>query len=483
MPSNTPPPPPRDDRSTHNTHLSFQGLSAVARQNLLMQMLATRQQEQGRLFDNQQRVPTGGDDGAMIPNLNESVTRHHFQQQLGSLPHQQLQHDNTNTHHDMRSFGVLPRNAAVGMPHEFSPQLHTLDTSELQVSNMSFHGSNLQHTSLGQLPHRYNNPHQDQADNNMLNMMFMANQQVITPPFAGHHFNASEREDSSLSNNSDMLQAYNQSLTSLIASSNNPQQQQHFGDGPSMPSDGQESRSQMTGTRQSMHHFSNSPMYHGSSQQGHIRGIQQMYHFSEGVGPIDVPDRIVPTGIRSAMLGQGLPDIPFGPRQENFLNFGVDEKRPRDVDAWEAPKRKKRRSQRKQPLDKPRRALSAYNLFFSAERTRILREIDVQEGGLNVNPDVSTGGEETESCRALERPLVPSEVKRRPHRKTHGKIGFQTLAQTVARRWKQLSAEQKKYYQDLADEDLLRHKDAMEEYFTKQAGEKSGSVTELEEKR
>jgi hypothetical protein len=447
-----------------------------------MQMLATRQQQEGRFFDDQQCEPMGGDDGAMMSGLNETMTRHQYQQQLGSPPQQQLQHDNTHTHHDVRSFGFLPRNATVGMSHEFSPQLHTLDTSELQGSNMPFHGSILQHNSLGQLPHIYNNPHQDQSDNNMLNMMFMANQQVNTPPFVGNQFNAGEREDNSLSNNSDMLQAYNQSLTALIASSNNPQQQQHFGDGPSMPYDGLDTRSRMAGVRQSMHHFSNSPTYYGSSQQSHIRGIQQMYHFSEGVGPMDAPDRIVPTGIRSAMLGQGLPDIPCGPRQENFLYFGVEEKRPRDVDTWEAPKRKKRRSQRKQPLDKPRRALSAYNLFFSAERKRILKEIDVQEGALTIYPDVSGEREETEPCRALERPLVPSEVKRRPHRKTHGKIGFQTLAQTVARRWKQLSAEQKRYYQDLADEDLLRHKDAMEEYFTKHAGETSESVTELEEK-
>ena len=362
------------------------------------------------------------------------------------------------------------------MPHEFSQQFHTLGNSELQASNMLFHEANLQQSSLDQLQHLYNNPSQGQADNDMLSMILMANQQVNTPSFVANQYSPSERERSNLANDSEMLQAYNQDLTALIASSNN-RQQQHFGDAASMASAGIDSRSHTTGVASMNHPSLFSPTY---LQQGHVhnRGIPHMYQdFSEGVGSLDIPDRIVPTGI-----GQGMIDIPFGAQQRNLHDTGVEGKRSGDVDAWEAPKRKKRRSQRKQPTDKPRRALSAYNLFFSAERARILKEIEVQEGGTAVYREGVEAGEETEACRALQRPLVPSEVKRRPHRKTHGKIGFQNLAQTVALRWRQLSAEQKSHYQDLADADLLRHKDAMEEYFTKQAVEKQGSVVELKEK-
>ncbi len=77
-------------------------------------------------------------------------------------------------------------------------------------------------------------------------------------------------------------------------------------------------------------------------------------------------------------------------------------------------------------------------------------------------------GEEEEKPKALLRPLIPAEKKRRPHRKTHGKISFQELARMVGERWKSLPDEERKYYQDLAQEDMKRQKLAMEEYYAKQ---------------
>jgi hypothetical protein len=128
----------------------------------------------------------------------------------------------------------------------------------------------------------------------------------------------------------------------------------------------------------------------------------------------------------------------------------------------------------------PRRPLSAYNLFFSEERERILKEIEGatedgddegksekgDEGDLGAGKETA---EETGKPKALLRPLLPAEKKRRPHRKTHGKISFQLLAQKVGQRWKALPDDSRRYYQDLAQEDMKRQKKAMEEYYQKRS--------------
>ena len=57
--------------------------------------------------------------------------------------------------------------------------------------------------------------------------------------------------------------------------------------------------------------------------------------------------------------------------------------------------------------------------------------------------------------------------KRRPHRKTHGKIGFKELVKKIGERWRALPAEEKEYYSGLAKTDLRRYKEQMTEYNNK----------------
>jgi len=52
------------------------------------------------------------------------------------------------------------------------------------------------------------------------------------------------------------------------------------------------------------------------------------------------------------------------------------------------------------------------------------------------------------------------------------------LAKTVSQRWKDLSDEKRKYYQDLAEKDRQRHKEAMERYYEKKAAENMISLGE-----
>mmetsp|Transcript_41416 Transcript_41416/g.99205 ORF Transcript_41416/g.99205 Transcript_41416/m.99205 type:complete len:703 (-) Transcript_41416:120-2228(-) len=159
-------------------------------------------------------------------------------------------------------------------------------------------------------------------------------------------------------------------------------------------------------------------------------------------------------------------------------------------------KKKKRKKQKKKPADMPRRPLSAYNLFFSEERERILKELDdpdkaektftekTEEETAADKADESSEaeGKTTKKPQALLRPLLQSEMKRRPHRKTHGKISFRALAAMVGKRWKSLPGERKQYYQNLAKVDMVRQKAAMEAYYEKEA-EKLVAETEKNDER
>eukprot|EP00542_Grammatophora_oceanica_P013411 CAMPEP_0194043960 /NCGR_PEP_ID=MMETSP0009_2-20130614/15522_1 /TAXON_ID=210454 /ORGANISM="Grammatophora oceanica, Strain CCMP 410" /LENGTH=361 /DNA_ID=CAMNT_0038688361 /DNA_START=42 /DNA_END=1127 /DNA_ORIENTATION=- len=101
----------------------------------------------------------------------------------------------------------------------------------------------------------------------------------------------------------------------------------------------------------------------------------------------------------------------------------------------------------KKDSDKPKRPLSAYNLFFQHEREKIITS----------NPD-ATFEETMHKIRNTPRP------KKRRHRKSHGKIGFAELARTIAEKWKGLGSEERNIFESKAAEEKAAYKEELDQW-------------------
>jgi len=114
----------------------------------------------------------------------------------------------------------------------------------------------------------------------------------------------------------------------------------------------------------------------------------------------------------------------------------------------------------KKPKNKPKRPLSAYNIFFRDERANILAGIpdkdeDEEEVDEEENEEGVDGAKKKSSGKKRKRP-------------PHGKIGFESLAKIVGQRWKELKPDELAKYKKLADADMVRYRAEMESYVAKQ---------------
>ena len=96
------------------------------------------------------------------------------------------------------------------------------------------------------------------------------------------------------------------------------------------------------------------------------------------------------------------------------------------------PKKRRSRKKWKKPKDKPSRPLSAYNLFFQAERAVMLGD------------DIKVTDQQDKG-------------QKRIHRKTHGKIGFADMARNIGQKWKDLPEDERKPFTEQASKEKDRY--------------------------
>ena len=125
---------------------------------------------------------------------------------------------------------------------------------------------------------------------------------------------------------------------------------------------------------------------------------------------------------------------------------------------------KARKASRKKPKDKPKRPLSAYNIFFKEERNRILKgEKEAAEGG-DVPSTISVN-EALDTSTKSEVSIDPDDAKSKSDSdkdKSKKKIGFESLAKLIGRRWQELDTESMAVYKSKASVDMERYKKEME---------------------
>lgn len=95
---------------------------------------------------------------------------------------------------------------------------------------------------------------------------------------------------------------------------------------------------------------------------------------------------------------------------------------------------------------KPRRPLSSYNLFFKHARAKILEK-------------------------------TPSKYEGGKPRRSHGKIGFASLARSVAAQWNNIEPDDRKKFDQLAAEDKERYNREMEVWKAEQAIKKASAAS------
>ena len=107
-------------------------------------------------------------------------------------------------------------------------------------------------------------------------------------------------------------------------------------------------------------------------------------------------------------------------------------------------------------IEKPKRPLSAYNIFFRQERQKLLGETDGDDN--DGDDDDAKGSDDFED----KKPAAVGDAagsKKRKRGKPHHKVSFEQMAKIIGQRWKELESDdsKKKHYQEIAQKDKERY--------------------------
>eukprot|EP00567_Pseudictyota_dubia_P011396 CAMPEP_0197443294 /NCGR_PEP_ID=MMETSP1175-20131217/9057_1 /TAXON_ID=1003142 /ORGANISM="Triceratium dubium, Strain CCMP147" /LENGTH=371 /DNA_ID=CAMNT_0042973903 /DNA_START=133 /DNA_END=1248 /DNA_ORIENTATION=+ len=116
-------------------------------------------------------------------------------------------------------------------------------------------------------------------------------------------------------------------------------------------------------------------------------------------------------------------------------------------------------AKQQRPKDKPKRPLSAYNLFFQHERDRLLRGIHSPFGYSHDANHCTLGRDPSKRANRSKKARPPP----------HGKIGFAQLAKTIGANWKVLDKPGKEYFETLAAAEKGRYQRELEIWKSKRA--------------
>jgi hypothetical protein len=108
---------------------------------------------------------------------------------------------------------------------------------------------------------------------------------------------------------------------------------------------------------------------------------------------------------------------------------------------------------------KPKRPISAYNLFFRDERARLLAEAAAKEGV----PDAKDKDKKQEA-KKKSGGAGPKQKIRAGTAKVQGLISFEQLGKKIGQEWRNIVPERKQYYVEIAKKDTERYKREMADY-------------------
>ena len=144
---------------------------------------------------------------------------------------------------------------------------------------------------------------------------------------------------------------------------------------------------------------------------------------------------------------------PQGPHSHSALPSSGNTTSSPSAVVKDQPKKKVKQRKFQRKVGKPKRPLSAYNLFFKDERAKML----AAQG---------TGEDEESEASSEDKKKAPSQENDR--KKKRSGIGFAEMAQVISAQWKKIEGETLTKYKDKAAVDMQRYRKEMDEFNHKQ---------------